>query len=273
MYEGDYGKGEPPGQPSDHSVFGDEGCGSRTHLTAAGGRRSAHVGKLTHSTGSKSRLPQWAWKQNSAPSMGTIYCIQQGILKHGSLTQGHRDRRENDAVMLESSRDFSGLSQRQVMGWSDAGGLLRVITDFMIGVNPTLRAKNQAKLNTNTASWAFSRPTDTPCEGRRSTQKNPTERKKKAVPFCSSSSLLFYLLQRSLPVSITPSFCSPPSAGCGSLLSVSPPRRGSQSFKGWSILAPIQISVPSSTAQPGLSAGLCLHGALHRTGLSMLTLT
>lgn len=145
MYEGDYGKGEPPGQPSDHSVFGDEGCGSRTHL-AAGGRRSAHVGKLTHSTGSKSRLPQWAWKQNSAPSMGTIYCIQQGILKHGSLTQGHRDRRENDAVMLESSRDFSGLSQRQVMGWSDAGGLLRVITDFMIGVNPTLRAKNQAKL-------------------------------------------------------------------------------------------------------------------------------
>lgn len=272
MYEGDYGKGEPPGQPSDHSVFGDEGCGSRTHL-AAGGRRSAHVGKLTHSTGSKSRLPQWAWKQNSAPSMGTIYCIQQGILKHGSLTQGHRDRRENDAVMLESSRDFSGLSQRQVMGWSDAGGLLRVITDFMIGANPTLRAKNQAKLNTNTASWAFSRPTDTPCEGRRSTQKNPTERKKKAVPFCSSSSLLFYLLQRSLPVSITPSSCSPPAAGCGWLLSVSPPRRGSQSFKGWSILAPIHISVPSSTAQPGLSAGLCLHGALHRTGLSTLTLT
>lgn len=38
MYEGDYGKGEPPGQPSDHSVFGDEGCGSRTHLTAAGGK-------------------------------------------------------------------------------------------------------------------------------------------------------------------------------------------------------------------------------------------
>lgn len=154
------------------------------------------------------------------------------------------------------------------MGWSDDGGLLRVITDFMIGAIPMLRAKNWAKLNASTASWAFSCPTDTQWVEKIHTKK-PTERKKKAMPVCSSSSL-FYLLQCSLPISMPP---CPPTAGCGSLLSVSLHSHGSQSFKGWSILAPIQISVPSSTAQPGLTVGLCLHGALHSMDLSMLTLT
>lgn len=134
----------------------------------------------------------------------------------------------------------------------------------------------------------FSHPTDTLHGWRRSTQKTQLRGRQKqfhfvawGVWFCIYCRVLTYSLFSGLalcPVSVLR--CPPPTARCGSLLFMSLHSPGLEQKLGvsgdgapWPSSSP---QGPSTGAQPearGLTAGRCHHRSLHRTDLSMFTLT